>query len=245
MTHASRSGSTDHRLPLHARIKDDLLRRVQSGEWPTDVPLPPEAELASSYDSSVGTMRRVLSELTAEGMLLRQQGRGTFVRRASFENSLFRFFRVQGDAEVQPASRILDRTTEPAGPQQAEALGIKTGSDVLRIQRLRLWGERPFLSERIWLPLPEFREVAMASETELAPLLYPAYERLAGVSVGRASEELSVAEADEPLAELLQVAAGSPLVRITRIATTHAGDIVEYRESFGPADTFRYRVEIN
>ncbi|MFL4473084.1 GntR family transcriptional regulator [Paeniglutamicibacter sp. MACA_103] len=235
----------DPRLPLHARIKDDLLRRIRAGEWNGTTPLPPESSLADSYEISIGTLRRVLGELATEGILERQQGRGTFVRRASFQNSLYRFFRVQGQEGQTPLSRILSRTPETADSVLAAALNVRLGSGLLHMRRLRLWNEHPFLIEDIWLPLPRFDAVAQADLSDLGPLLYPAYERLACVVVGSATEELSVVAATATQAALLSVAPDTALVRISRSALTHAGEIMEYRESHGVANSFRYRVEIS
>ncbi|MGC0239583.1 GntR family transcriptional regulator [Arthrobacter sp. SD76] len=78
MTQASNSSAlahTDQRLPLHVRVKDDLIRRVRANEWASTIPLPPESALAEEYGISVGTLRRVLAELAADGILERHQGR--------------------------------------------------------------------------------------------------------------------------------------------------------------------------
>jgi GntR family transcriptional regulator len=235
----------DPRLPLHARVKDDLLRRVKANEWAGDAALPPESALAKEYEISVGTVRRVLTELAAEGYLERQQGRGTYIRRASFQHSLFRFFRMHGREGQIPDSRILDRDTVPAEAQVAEALGVAEGTDVLHLLRLRLWEETPFLVEDIWVPLPLFDPLAEVDLAEVGPLLYPAYEQLAGVIIGSATEQLSIEQASPAVAALLDCSLIDPLVRIDRTARTHADEVVEYRRSYGLAKSFQYQVEIN
>lgn len=249
MTHAKTpfgSGieNTDSRLPLHARIKDDLLRRVRASEWTGGISLPPESALAKEYEISVGTARRVLTELTAEGYLERQQGRGTYIRRASFQDSLFRFFRMQGGDGQIPHSRVLDRDIRPPDAEVAQALGVSRDGQVLHLLRLRSWGERPFLVEDIWLPLPLFEPVAEVDLSDLGPLLYPIYEELAGVIVGSATEQLSVEQSSPALAALLGCALVDPLIRIERTARTHAEEVVEFRRSHGPAKSFRYQAEI-
>ena len=146
---------TDPRLPLHSRVKDDLVRRLRGNEWDASTPLPSERALADSYEISVGTMRRVLAEIAADGLIERHQGHGTFVRRADFQHSLFRFFRMAGD-DI-PGSRILNRTIEAAPIQVAAAFDLEPGSSMLHLHRLRLWQDKPFLIEDIWLPLPLFQ----------------------------------------------------------------------------------------
>ncbi|KIS26154.1 hypothetical protein TV39_18210 [Arthrobacter sp. SPG23] len=236
---------TDQRLPLHARVKDDLIRRVRANEWGSTTPLPPESALAEEYGISVGTLRRVLAELAAEGLLERHQGRGTYVRRATFQHSLFRFFRMHGGTGQTPGSRILARNTQDAPAEVAKALNVEESSPVLHLHRLRLWDDTPFLVEDIWLPLPQFQPIANIALDELGSLLYPEYESRIGLIIGSATEELSVTQAPGEQAALLNCQAGDPLVRINRIARTHTGDVAEYRESYGLASSFRYQVEIN
>lgn len=248
MTQASSSpalAQTDQRLPLHARVKDDLVRRVRTNEWTSTTPLPPESALAAEYGISVGTLRRVLAELAADGILERHQGRGTYVRRATFQHSLFRFFRMQGGAGQTPGSRILDRSTQDAPTHVAGALNVREHSPVVHLHRLRLWQDTPFLVEDIWLPLPQFRPIADVNLNELGSLLYPEYENRIGLIIGSATEELSVSQATDAHAALLNCKSGDPLVKINRIARTHTGDVAEYRESYGLASSFRYQVEIN
>lgn len=236
---------TDQRLPLHVRVKDDLVRRIRTNEWGNGTPLPPETALAKHYDISVGTLRRVVSELASEGLVERQQGRGTFVRRATFQHSLFRFFRMQGRHGQTPASNILDRRTEQADALISGALDVDAESSVLHLHRLRLWDDQAFLLEDIWLPLPRFQAMADVALGDLGDLLYPEYENRSEVVIGSATEELSVTQATEAQACLLDCSPGEPLVRITRTARTHAGEVAEFRESYGLAASFRYQVEIN
>ena len=248
MTHPSIKGDAigpDVRLPLHVRVKDDVTRRIRANEWNASTPLPPEAVLAEQYAISVGTLRRVLTELASEGLLERQQGRGTYIRRASFENSLFRFFRMQGGRSQPPDSRIMSRTTESADERISRELGVREQSAVLHLYRLRLWQDTPFLIEDIWLPLPQFQPISDVALGQLGNLLYPEYETRVGIIIGSASEELSVTQATEPQAELLHSRPNDPLVKVDRTARTHSSDIVEFRESFGLASTFHYHVEIN
>ena len=248
MTQASSSpalAQADQRLPLHVRVKDDLIRRVRANEWGSTTPLPPESALAEAYGISVGTLRRVLAELSAEGLLERHQGRGTYVRRATFQHSLFRFFRMHGGTSQTPESRILERNVRDAPLEVAEALKIQAGSPTVHLHRLRLWQDTPFLVEDIWLPLPQFQPFADTDIKDLGSLLYPEYETRVGIVIGSATEELSVTQATREQSALLDCQNGDPLVKINRIARTHTGDVAEYRESYGLASSFRYQVEIN
>src|SRR3712207_3053435 len=101
----------DDRLPLYQRLHDELSARIAAQQWRPGEAIPTESELVRQFSASVGTVRKAIDMLVAEGVLERFQGRGTFVRRARFDSSLFRFFRLQkesGERQV-PEGRILLR----------------------------------------------------------------------------------------------------------------------------------------
>ena len=89
-----RKSPPDERLPLYQRLRDEMLEKITLGEWHPDEAIPPESELTRTYGVAVGTVRKAVETLVAEGLLERNQGRGTFVRRPSFDASLFRFFSI-------------------------------------------------------------------------------------------------------------------------------------------------------
>ena len=239
---------TDRRLPLYARLRDVLTRRIAEGAWPPGEALPAESTLAGGYGVSVGTMRKALQQLVDEGLLERRHGSGTFVRRAQFDKSLFRFFRHAGDGGGDgggiPASRILRREVVTAAETPEAALGLAPDAPVIRMQRLRLWGDEPFLAEDIVLPHDRFQAFLDIPVEGLGPLLYPVYETQCGQVVARAEELLTVGEADAVVARLLRCRPGTPMVSIERTAFAHDGTALEWRRSRGRADGFSYRVEI-
>lgn len=234
----------DPRLPLHARLRDVLVARIESGEWTPSRALPAETNLAGHYGVALGTMRRVLGELVEHGLLERRHGAGTFVRRAKLDSSLFRFFRYGEPHQAAPASRILSFDHAGMHPDAALALDVDAGSPALHLHRVRLRHEQPLLVEDIWLPLPRFAPLAEVHQDDLGDLLYPAYERHCGLVIARAEEVLVVGAANAGDALLLRCGRGAPLVVIERTARTHDGTAVEWRRSRGRAADFRYRVEI-
>lgn len=101
--------SSDARLPLYQRLRDQLIEQIANNRWRPGEAIPTEAVLSAEYALSTGTVRKAVDALVSEGILERQQGRGTFVRRPQFQSSLFRFFRFQGPSGERqvPQSRIL------------------------------------------------------------------------------------------------------------------------------------------
>jgi GntR family transcriptional regulator len=235
---------TDPRLPLHARLREVLAERIRSGEWSPDEPLPAESSLVAHYGVSLGTMRRVFRDLVDEGLLERRQGTGTFVRRASLDASLFRFFRFGTAGNGFPRSRILSAARQVSTPSIASALRIPPGAEVLHLHRLRLYDGDPVLVEDIWLPLPLFEPLERISTDDLGDLLYPTYERRCGQIVAAATEELTIDAATAADALLLGCGRGEPVAIVERVARSHDDKPLEYRRSRGLARTFRYRIDL-
>ena len=236
----------DSRLPLYQQLRDEFTRLIASQEWKPGMAIPPELTLAANYEVAQGTVRRAIESLVADGMLVRHQGKGTFVRRADFTSSLFRFFRYwdsHGERRV-PESRILSIETRAASTEAARELKLARNAKAIHIKRLRLFDGTPILYEEIWLPHDAFEPLLDLAPEEFGDLLYPLYEKLCGRVVANAVETL-FAEASEPLyAEHLDLKVGTPLIVIERLARGYDAAPIEWRCSHGPADRFRYRVEI-
>lgn len=238
--------TASERLPLYLRLRDDLARRINRQEWRPGDLIPSEADLAASHGIAVGTVRKAIDQLVAEGVLDRRQGKGTFVRRARFDSSLFRFFRFQstsGERRV-PESRILRREVMPAPSAVASALRIRENDEVIFLARLRLVDGEPLLAEEIWLEKAPFAAILDIDPADFGDLLYPLYEERCGRVVTSAEETLTVELADPMRARLLGREAGAPLVVVERIAFDLERRPLEWRRSRGPADRFRYHVEI-
>ncbi|HZR90190.1 MAG TPA: GntR family transcriptional regulator [Bradyrhizobium sp.] len=236
----------DQRLPRYQRLRDDIASRINRREWLPGEPIPSEAELAAQHGLAIGTVRKAIDQLVADGALERQQGRGTFVRRARFNSSLFRFFRFQSESGERriPQSRILRRKVVAAPSAVASALRLPQGEPVISLSRLRLMDGEPLLAEEIWLQKSRFEAVLALAPEDFGDLLYPLYEERCGQIVVSADENLSVETASAMQARLLRLEAGAPLIVIERLAFDLERRPIEWRRSRGPATRFRYHVDI-
>lgn len=243
---ASTLGS-DLRLPLYQRLRDEMLAKISSGEWRPGEPIPTEAELTKTYSLAIGTVRKAVDTLVADGLLTRSQGRGTYVRRPDFNSSFFRFFRqVNSSGEHQvPQSRIDSLGIEQAPQAVIDALELGATDAVIRMQRIRMANERTIFSEDIWLPASRFAKLLEVDPKDFGNLLYPFYEAQCGQLVASAKETLTVEPADLQTSAALDVESGTPVVVIERIALSYDSTPLEYRLSKGRADTFRYQIEIS
>lgn len=236
----------DDRLPLYQRLRDDMLARIVSGEWQANVAIPTEIELTRHYGVAMGTLRKAIDTLEADGMLERCQGRGTFIRRPSFDASLFRFFRhqVRGGRRQVPQGRVLERTLTTPPAAVSEALDLPKKAQAIRLDRLRLIDDKAVLLEEIWLPHAQFGALAKVAPADFPDLLYPFYEQLCGKVIASAQETLTVDSANAGEAKLLGIKPGQPVVVVERLALGYDRRPLEWRRSRGPADGFRYQVEI-
>ncbi|ACC74273.1 GntR family transcriptional regulator [Paraburkholderia phymatum] len=236
----------EERLPRYQRLRDEMVDLIAARHWKPGEAIPTEQALARSYDVAVGTVRKAVDLLVAEGLLERFQGRGTFVRRASFDSSLFRFFRFQtrqGERRI-PESRILRREVVDAPSAVAATLQISSSARVIQMSRLRLIDDVPMLAEEIWLPYVRFAAFAQMDLSEVGDLLYPVYEARCNQVVASAVETLTVEAIDSTHARLLRIEPGTPAVVIERLAFGYDRQPLEWRRSRGPASEFIYQAEI-
>jgi len=238
--------STDARLPRYQQVRDQLTRRIAAGEWPPGQAIPTEPELCAQYEVSIGTLRKAIDVLVSEGMLVREQGRGTFVRRPSFASSFFRFFRFRGASgeSVTPSSQLVGREVAIPPADARDALNLSTADAALHIDRIRLVANKTVLLEEIWLPVRGFEPLIDLPLEAFGDLLYPLYERVCKRLVAQASETLTVERATALQAEALGVEGGAPLIRVQRVAYDYAGQAIEWRVSHGAAVHFQYHTEI-
>lgn len=250
---ATQSGNTsptaDQPAPGQSRygwLAATLRARIMQGEWVPGTALPAEAVLAKEHGVALGTLRQALALLVAQGLLERVHGRGTFVRAGLDGASMLRFFRFsQGDDRMAaPQSTILRRTVQLASADVADALGLPVGARVIQLQRLRSLSAKPCLLEQLVLPLPAFEALAQSDTAAWDDLLYPMYQRVCGVTIHRAEDNLSFGLLDAAQAALLQLEVGHPCVQVQRRAFDLSGRCVELRTTLGDAFAFQYTAQV-
>jgi GntR family transcriptional regulator len=236
----------DTRLPHYQRLRDEIAAQIAEHRWRPGEAIPTEQELARTYGVAVGTVRKAIDRLVADGWLDRFQGRGTFVRRASFDGSLLRSFRFQNRGGLRRilSSRILMREVTEAPSAVAATLLIEPSARAIHMSRLRLTDDSPIVAEEIWLPYKPFAAFATLDTSEIGDLLYPVYESRCNQVVASASETLTVEIVDMMHARLLRIEPGTPVVVIERLAYGYDRRPLEWRRARGPASEFSYRVEI-
>ncbi len=231
--------------PLHRQVRDLMMARIEAGEWSPGTYLPPETRLAEEYGVAVGTLRKALLDLAAEGVVVRRQGKGTVVASHDSDAVLFRFFNLRraDGSTLHPESRVLSRLQRPASTAEAEALRLSPGGDLLCITRVREGDGVPILYEHILLDAARFG--ALGHRPEVLPnTLYQLYQTDYATTVHRAREEITAAQASGACACELGLETGAPILFVRRLALDYSEQPIELRLSWIKTTDLHYRVEV-
>ena len=233
--------------PLYAQVKALMTRRIASGEWKPGSMIPNEFQLAAEYNVSQGTVRKALMALEAARLIVRRQGRGTYVAQHTRELSLFHFFRLVGldDRRLEPWSLVVSQRTVNATREIARRLEIEKGTALHLISRVRTLDSVPAITEKIYTPTAMMPNLAIATGQDMLDEMYVIYQERYSITIAHASERLAAVSAGSEDARLLQIEIGTPLLEITRVARDVANTAVELRISRCRTDQFRYAAEVN
>ncbi len=218
-----------HFLPLYMQVKELLIQRLIDKVWLPGSPLPSEFQLADELQVSQGTVRKALDELAAEKLVVRRQGKGTYVAEHTQEQPLYHFFRLvdlQGKRHL-PESTILDFNRYPATRLETESLRLNDDEKVIRITRVRALEGIPTIYETISLPEKLFSTMPLSDE--LPNTLYSYYQREFGLSVVKVIEKLRAVLVSDHEKIHLCIEAGTPLLEAKRVAYALNGEAVELR----------------
>jgi GntR family transcriptional regulator len=233
--------------PLYEQIKILLTQSLVAGEWKPGEAIPSEIELAVRFRVSQGTVRKAIDELASENILMRRQGKGTFVASHNEPSYQYRFLRVMPDSgeKVQPQNLFFGLERGKASGEAAHALGLKPGSPTIGFKRLMSFVERPMILDEIVFEANQFPGLTLAELEEFRGSVYSFYETVFGVRMIRAEERLRAVAADSFAAAHLKVAVGKPLLCVDRIAFTYGDKPVEWRRGLCVTDGFSYFNELN
>lgn len=209
-----------------------LEHALEAGEWAPGEPIPSELELASRFRVSQGTVRKAIQSLAAENLLVRRQGKGTFVATHTEEKaSNFRFLRIRrDDGEPEyPRSRLIDLRRARAGVDTARLLAMRAGDALFVLRRVLEYGGVPAILDEISLPAALFRGLTLERCAAYPGSMYGLFETQFGVRMLRADERLHAVAANAATASLLSVGVGTPLLAVDRVAYTYADRPVEVR----------------
>jgi GntR family transcriptional regulator len=233
--------------PLYLQIKALLEQSLAAGEWRPGEAIPSEVALAGRFGVSQGTVRKAIDALAADNLVVRRQGKGTFVGTHTEETgSHVRFLRIRrNDGRVEPpASRLLDVRRAKASGEVARLLALKPGDPILVLRRLLEYGGEPVVLDEITLPAALFRGLTKARYDAYNGSMYSFFETQFGVRMLKAQERLRAIPADAATAQVLGVAPGTPLLAVDRITLTYGDQPVEIRRGLCATRAHHYVNEL-
>jgi len=232
--------------PLYKEVKRVLTHSLAQGEWQPGEALPSEAKLAQRYGVSIGTLRKAIDELVAEGVVVRRQGSGTFIASHGANRLMFHFFHVvprEGEKQYPRTATLAFRRGRAEGTEAAK-LGIAAGDPVLRIRNLLSLADKPVILDDLVLPQRLFPDLTERILTGRDNTIYHLYQTRYGINVLRTGERLRASLADVEVAKLLGVRKGAPLLEIDRVAYTYHNAPVELRRSLVDTSEHEYFSDI-
>ena len=244
---AGGSGASPTFSPLYQQIKGLITQSLEAGEWKPGDMIPSEIELAGRYKVSQGTVRKAIDDLAAENLLVRRQGKGTFVATHTEARTEFRFLRLTpNEGEVQyPQSSILECKRARAPAEIARALELKAGESVITVKRVLAIAGVPYVLDELWLPGSVFRGLTAERLKAANVSLYSLFESEFGTKMIRADEKIRAVAADAAVAAVLQVEPGAPLLSVERLTYTYGDKPAEVRKGSYVTRDYFYRNELS
>lgn len=219
--------------PLYKEVRRNLLQCLAKSEWAPGEQLPTEPELAARFGVAIPTVRAGAADLVAAGVLIRRQGKGTFVARHSSSAQEFRFsniFNARNENISTRRTRVSVRKVKPdADIAHVLALDVRDPGLVQRVDAILEADGTPVGLMDLVLPLPLFAKLTKADLEQSADNLYSVYQRVCGVTVLRMEERIYARTADKDTARALQVKIGHPIIVVDRLAYTFDERPVEIR----------------
>jgi GntR family transcriptional regulator len=219
---------------LYLKVKNRVMRGLIAGEWPPGATIPSEPRLAAQCRVSIGTVRRAIDELVAEKIVVRQQGRGTFVTMHSEDRQLYYFFHIVGrrGGKEPPVHELLSLQTTAADRATAAALGLATGARVHRIHNVLRLANAPVVFDEISIAVARFPDLTAREFGAREGTIYGYYQARYGINVVRISERLSASLPAARVARVLGISRTAPVLVIRRVAYTYHDQPVELRTSW-------------
>lgn len=236
---------TQSNVPLYKEVEREIMQSLARGEWKPGDRLPSEPDLAERFGVAVFTLRAGIQKLVDSGVLLRRQGKGTFVALHSvrpLRNQYLRIYSNDGHKAVWDRELIhVERGRATDDVAETLQLG-PSGSDRTVFEVLFLLknegGTVAFVESKLVRKL--FSHVTESALRTATGNLYGVFQEKFGVNVIRIDEQVRAVKAGKTAARWLDIDAGEPMLRIERVAYTYNDVPVEFRTYNVRADSYYY-----
>lgn len=233
-------------IPYYVQVKELLRDWIKQGKWKTGDQLPGEHELCASFDVSRPVIRQALSELTSEGLVTREKGKGTFVATSKIKEGLVQrltgFYQDMTAQGYTPVTQVLQQVVIPANAEIAGYLNLKIGDSVVKIERLRFIKDEPIVLVTTYIPLhlcPALEHEDLSYQS-----LYTFLENSCHITIAYGRRMVEAVPASKYVAQLLNVRKGAPLIMLDSVSFTSDGTPVEYYFAYHRGDRSQFEVEL-
>ena len=233
--------------PLYEEVKKKITESLIQGEWRPGEAIPSEVELACKYNVSQGTVRKAIDELSAESILIRRQGKGTYVATHNEENIQLRFLRLTSNLGFKEKldNQLVSFSKEKATNKLAKILNINPASTIINLKRILTFNEKPLILDVIKIPAQSFRGLTAEMVIEKKGSMYRMYEADFGIRMLRADEKIKAVTANSESASLLNVKENFPLLSVERLSYTYDNKPLEWRLGLCVTDNHFYLSELD
>ncbi len=231
------------KIPLYFQLKEQIKQNILDGEYEEGDLIPSEREFSTKYDLSSTTIRRALNDLVQENFLVRKAGKGTFVRRKKVTRDLRKvlgFTKNMTEMGLTPTTRVITKKIVSANQYARKRLGIKKGTNVVRLERLRLADDVPMMLETRYIRTDLCPKI---EQQELASSLWRVFEEKYGLKPNRHSQGMTIATVSGHAASLLTLNDNSLVFLIKGVTYVQQGEPIECEESLYRSDKYELTFE--
>lgn len=232
--------------PLYAKIEAALAAEISSGQLGAGTQLPTEEQLIGRFQMSRTTIRKAIDNLVARGLVEIRRGKGTFVTHPKITQALTELTGFAEDMVVlgrHPTSRLLDKRIISADEKTAQALQMAPGTQVYRIERVRLADGIPMSFDETYLPL-EIGNKVVSNNLEVEPI-FALLENKYALPLIEASYQLEAVIAEPHVAQALNIAVGAPIFLIERTSYSTGERPVDYEKLYYRGDAIRFATQLS
>lgn len=226
----NRSLNKDIPIPLYYQLKEVLLEYIKNYHEDLEEPIPTEMELSNQFNISRPTVRQAINELAVEGYLTRVKGKGTFILKPritqKFLLALDSFNDEMRQKGLTPSTKLLSGKVVPSNERVSNALGVKSGTDVVELRRLRFADGEPIVVVVTYIAQEKCSGL-LAKDLE-GRSLYEILESDYGLTIYSATRNLEAIAAGSYEAHLLEIEKGDPVHFSESIVYLMDGSPIEY-----------------
>lgn len=210
--------------PLYVQLMEELETSIRNGVYKPGDKIMTEAEMAKEYGVSLITVRKAVGSLMEKGLVVRKQGKGTFVTKPKYSRNMKKlqsFTEMCEEMGVKPGAQVLENRLIMADKKVADRLGIEPGSNVVYISRLRLADGEPVQVEKSYFPL----KYAFLLEEDLNNgSMFECLKEKAGAKVASSEKMIELCRATAEEAALMDVKKGDYLLFVKSTAYDENGE---------------------